>query len=247
MTPVVRSPELAQVDRESLMDRRAQTICAWSGLVVIVGFLLGGVVIGHFVPPFIHPNWGAQRVAASYAKHADRVRWGAMISMISLSFLLPWGVAVAARTRMIEGKAPVLAYLQIACVAVSTTIVVLMPMFWALAAFRAGHVSPETTRSFSDVGFFLIVWPYAPFSIWVASVGLAIVLDPNTARPIYPRWVGYFSFWNAPIYVPAGVMSFFKHGPFGWTGLFALYLPLAMFFSWMVILTVYTLQRLREG
>ena len=227
------------------MDRRVQTICLWAGVAAILGFLIGAVAIGRFVPPFIHPSDSAAEVAASYAEHADRVRFGAMITMIGLSFLFPWGVAVAARTRSIEGPVPSLTYVQLGSAAISTLIVVLMPMFWALAAFRAGEVSPETTRAFSDVGFFLIVWPYAPFSIWVASVGLAILLDPSRESPIYPRWVGYYSFWNALVYVPAGIMSFFQEGPFSWSGVFALYLPLTAFFTWMVIVSVYTLRGIR--
>jgi hypothetical protein len=226
------------------VDRRAQLIALGCGPVMVVGFLLGGLVIGHFVPPFVHPSDSAQKVARLYSQHADRIRWGAMISMISLALLAPWGMAIAAYTRRIEHR-PTLAYTQIACVAISVTIVEFMCMFWAIAAFRPGDMDPNTVRALSDIAYFLLIWPYFPFSIWVATIGLAVFLAPAD-DPLYPRWFGYFSFWNAISFLPAGFMPFFHHGPIAWTGLLALYVPLSMFFTWIILITILTTKSVRK-
>lgn len=77
------------------------------------------------------------------------------------------------------------------------------------------------------------------------SVGLAVLLDSGD-EPVFPRWVGYFSLWNAISYLPAGFMCFFHNGPMAWTGALALYIPLASFFTWMVIVTVYGFRNLRR-
>ena len=78
------------------------------------------------------------------------------------------------------------------------------------------------------------------------SVGLAVLLDPGK-DPVFPRWVGYFSLCNAISYLPAGFMSFFHHGPIAWNGVLALYVPLASFFTWMVIVTVYGFRNLHRA
>jgi hypothetical protein len=50
--------------------------------------------------------------------------------------------------------------------------------------------------------------------------------------------------WNAISYLPAGFMSFFHSGPIAWTGALALYIPLASFFTWMVMVSVFAFRNL---
>jgi len=235
--------EMTSVEREQHVERLAQRVCLIAGPATLVVFAIGAIPIGHFVPPFVSPSDSAEHVAALYAQHADRIRWGAMISMIGLSMLAPWGIAVAVQTRRIGGRSRTLAYTQISCAAISTTIIVFMCMFWAIPAFRPGETPPDIVRALNDIAFFLIVWPYFPFTIWVLSVGLSILLDPGP-DPVFPRWVGYFSLWNAISYLPAGFMSFFHSGPIAWTGALALYIPLASFFTWMVMVSVFAFRNL---
>jgi len=230
---------------ESRVEDIAQRLCLLAGPLTLIGFAVGAIPIGHFVPPFIAPGDTAAQVAAMYVAHATRIRWGAMIAMISLSMLAPWGIAVAVQTRRFGGRSHTLCYVQIACAAISTTIIVFMCMFWAIPAFRPGDVPPDVVRALNDIAYFLIVWPYFPFTIWVLSVGLAVLLDPGK-DPVFPRWVGYFSMWNAISYLPAGFMTFFHHGPIAWNGVLALYIPLASFFTWMVIVTFYGFRNLRR-
>lgn len=231
---------------ERRVEDIAQRLCLLAGPLTLIGFAVGAIPIGHFVPPFIAPGDTAAQVAAQYAVHATRIRWGAMIAMISLSMLAPWGIAVAVQTRRLGGRSQTLCYVQIACAAISTTIIVFMCMFWAIPAFRPGDVPPDIIRALNDIAYFLIVWPYFPFTIWVLAVGLAVLLDPSK-DPVFPRWVGYFSLWNAISYLPAGFMCFFHNGPIAWTGALALYIPLASFFTWMVIVTVYGFRNLRRA
>lgn len=234
---------LTSADRENPVERIAQRLCLIAGPLTLIGFAIGAIPIGHFVPPFVTPDDSAAQVAALYIEHATRIKWGAMIAMISLSMLTPWGVAVALQTRRLGGRSQTLMYVQIACAAISTTIIVFMCMFWAIAAFRPADMPPDILRALNDIAYFLIVWPYFPFSIWLLAVGLAVLLDPGK-DPVFPRWVGYFSLWNAISYLPAGFMSFFHSGPVAWTGVLALYIPLGSFFTWMVIVTVYGFRNL---
>jgi hypothetical protein len=42
----------------------------------------------------------------------------------------------------------------------------------------------------------------------------------------------------AILVIPAGVVPFFKSGPFAWNGAFAFFLPLAVFATWIAVMTI---------
>lgn len=225
-------------------NRRAQLVCIWMGPLCALLFLIGAVILGRFIPPWVHPSDGPQEVARIFSQHADRIRLGALITIISMSLVGPWGVAVAAQIRRTEGGFPVLTYVQLMCAAVGTTIVVLMSMFWAVATFRT--YDPQIVQFCNDVAYFLFLFTWTPFTVWAGAVALAIFLDPNE-EPVFPRWVAYLSLWTAVLFVPAGLMAFFKHGAFSWAGLMALYVPVGVFFIWLAALTTYTIRNIRAG
>jgi hypothetical protein len=228
------------------VNRKAQLICAWCGPLCALLFALGAVFLGRFIPPLVAPGDSAHEVARKFAEHTDQIRIGALVTIISMSLVGPWGVSIAAQIRRTEGGFPILTYVQIICVAVGTTVVVLMSMFWACAAFRPGVYSDETVMVLNDIAYFLFLFTWAPFSIWALAVALAIFLDPNE-RPVYPRYVAYTSLWVAVLFVPAGLMAFFKTGPFAWNGLMALYIPVGIFFVWLAVLTTETLKNINRG
>src|SRR5439155_158418 len=134
-----------------------------------------------------------------------------------MSLIAPFGIAIAVQFRRTEGRFPIWTYVQIASSAIATTIVVFMSMFWAIAAFRPETYSPETVQVLNDIAYFIFLFTWTPFSIWVIAIALAIFQD-ETARPAYPRWVAYLNLWVAVLFVPAGLMAFFKHGAFSWAG-----------------------------
>jgi hypothetical protein len=228
------------------MNRRAQLICAWCGPVVGVTFLIGAVLLARFIPPYVRPHYSAVRTAALFAEHASRIRLGAFISCISMSLVAPWGVSIAAQIRRTEGDFPVLTYTGLACVAVGTTIVVAMCVCWGVAAFRPGDVSPQITQLANDLAYFFFLFTWPPFTVWALSVALAIFLDQNDV-PVFPRWLAYLSLWTALLFVPAGLMIFFKHGAFSWAGLMTLYVPVGIFFVWLAGLTYCVIRNINAG
>ena len=234
-----------------MMNRRAQLIMCWMGPLCALLFAIGAVILGGFIPPRWNPSDSALKVAQTYAEHTDQIRFGALITIISMSLVAPWGVTIAVQTRRTEEGFPILSYVQLACVAIGTTIVILMSMFWAAAAYRPfdlpGGYAPETVRQLNDVAYFLFLFTWAPFTIWAGTVALAIFLDPDQERPVYPRWVAYLNLWVALLFVPAGLMAFFKTGAFAYDGLIALYVPVGIFFVWLAVMTTYTIKNINEG
>jgi hypothetical protein len=228
------------------MNRRAQLICAWTGPLLTVLFAIGAVLTGRFIPPLIVPSDTAEMVAAKVAEHGVQIRIGALITIISMSLVAPWGVSIAAQTRRLEGKFPILTYVQLMCVSIGTVVVVLMSMFWAVASFRPDTYSPETMQFANDVAYFLFLFTWPPFSVWVLAVALAILLD-KTGQPVYPRWVAYLCLWVCVLFMPAGMMAFFKTGIMAWNGLLALYIPVGIFFVWLAVMTWYTIKNINAG
>ena len=159
----------------------------WCGPIFTALFVLGFILIAHFIP-VPSPSRSSAEVAALFRDHKNAIRLGMLVAMISFGFIAGWGAAVAARTRQIEGATPVLAYTQIVCAAVGETIVVLMCVVWEVAAFRPEELAPEVTRMLDDVGWFLMVFDWPPFSVWCAALGLAVLHDNGEFARLEARW-----------------------------------------------------------
>jgi hypothetical protein len=70
-----------------------------------------------------------------------------------------------------------------------------------------------------------------PIIIQWCCIGLAILGDKSST--IYPRWVGFLSFWLADGDIPAQMISFVNFGPFAYRGLFGFRFPTMMFVLWV--------------
>ncbi|MHB8693727.1 MAG: hypothetical protein ACYDHH_21020 [Solirubrobacteraceae bacterium] len=218
------------------MNRKAQLWCAWSivPFTVLLGF--GYVVLAGFIPP-PHPAESAQQIKALYLGNLTGIRVGMCLFALGMVFLPAWGAALAIQSRRIESGVPIFTYVQVGCLVIATTLGELIALVFAVAAFRPDVVSPEITRVLNDVGWFLFIWPWPPVGMWYVAVGIVILRD-SAATPVFPRWSAYMSFWIALLSVPSCLIVFFKHGVFGFSGLFALYIPLTVLFGWFVVMTV---------
>ncbi|HKT02366.1 MAG TPA: hypothetical protein VJT31_22785 [Rugosimonospora sp.] len=228
------------------MNRTGQLLCAWLGPTMIVLFLIGSVWLAEYFPPAIHPSYSAQRVADFYAAHATRIRIGLVFTCCAYGVMGTWGVAMAVQTRRKEGIFPVLTYVQLTGMATGTAQIVVMAGIWAGAAFRPGQVSPEITQTLNDVGWMLLLGTWIPFTIWNAALGLAILLD-RTDTPVFPRWSGYLSIWAGIVYIAGSGAWFFKHGPFSWIGLIALWVVFIVFGIWVMTFTILSMRNVRRG
>lgn len=228
------------------MNRRAQLICLWCGPILIVLFAIGWVALGRFFPPWVSASDSPEETARIFWDHADRIRIGLIFTILSMGMLAPWGAALAAQTRHREGRFPVLAYAQVACIGSATAMILSACVFWGVAAFRPHAVSPEIVQLCHDVGWFFFLYTWPAFSLWSAAVGLTILLD-DIPDAVYPRWAGYLSLWAALAIAPGGMITFFHSGPFSWNGAIALYVPVVAFFVWVVAMTLLTFRNIKKG
>jgi hypothetical protein len=225
-------------------DRAPQLLCAWFGPAATVLAFLGLVVVAGFIPAQ-HPSASAGTIMRFYEHNTTGIRIGMMLAMIGFTFFIPFGIAIAVQTRRIENRRPVMTYIQIACVAIGSLEGVMTAFIFATAAFRPGHMSAQITRTLNDLGWFAFLFDVPPFMIWIGAIGYVILRDQR-ATPVFPRWVGYFNLWVALLIFPADLMAFFKHGPFGYNGIFALYLPAGLFFAWILTMTPFLIKAIKR-
>src|SRR5690606_5079893 len=139
-----------------------QLIFAWCGPIFAVLFAVGFVLLAGFIPA-LPPSATAEATAEVFRERGTGIKIGLIMVQVALGLWLPFGVVLAERTRMIEGsRARVLTYLQLLACAASTTQLVLMTVFWGVAAFRTGETSPWATQLLNDIGWFFFLFCFVP-------------------------------------------------------------------------------------
>lgn len=218
-----------------VVSRKAQLLCAWTGPVFVLAFLIGFVPIGHMLPA-PHPDWPAQQVTDWYLNNLTGVRVGMVICILAIALIGPYGAVIAARTRKTELGLPIWTYVQLGCLGCGIMDATLTPLIFSWAAYRPGEVAPDVTMSINDFGWFAFLFTFPPFTVWCLAIAGAILTN-HSGRPFLPRWVAYMNIWAGLLYFPAALLLFFKRGAFAYNGLLALYVPLAAFLIWIVLMT----------
>lgn len=218
----------------------AQRICAWSGIAFVVVFLIGFIPLAHFLPPPA-PSDSAQEIADMYRRDKTEIRLGCFLMIVSFAFWLSWGASIAVWTKRMEHGYSALTYGILIGFGCGTAVLVLIPVPWVIAAYRPGDIDVDITQTINDIGWFLFLFTWPPFSVVCVLLALAIFAD-TSARPIFPRWTAYLNLWCALLLVPAGMIAFFKTGPFAYNGAIAYYIPLFAFLIWMVAMTAVVLR-----
>ena len=67
-------------------------------------------------------------------------------------------------------------------------------------------------------------YPEATLEVIVIAIA---VLSSNARESFYPRWYGYFLIFIAMVSLSAGLMIFFKSGPFAYNGLITFWVTYA--------------------
>jgi len=221
------------------LNTTALRLCAWSGPALVLLFFVGLVPLAGFIPPPA-PSDSAQLIASWYQEHTTTIRIGVLVMVTGTAFNATFGSAIAVWTRRGEAM-PVLTYVQLICLSFVVVDAFFTGMVWGVAAFRPDEVAADTTRMLNDLGWFLFLFTWPPFTVWLLAIGLGVIWDKSD-HPAFPRWVAYYNFWVALLIVPAGLMIFFKRGPFGFNGLITFWMPTFVFFTWICVMTYMVLR-----
>jgi len=220
------------------MNSTAMRVFLWAGAVLVFNLILSQHIIIGFVPP-PSPNLSAAQVAEIFRSHKDRIELGCIIQCMTWSFYGIWATPIVMMIRQTEGSWPLFTFASLINLGCCSVFFILVPMTWAVIAFRADQLDPMIIQVMNDWVWFDWLYTWPPYSVWMFIIAAAILLD-RSERRLYPRWVGYFNLWCGLLIIPACTIGLFKNGPFAYDGFISFWEAAIVYFGWMVGMTIMT-------
>lgn len=218
---------------------------AWSGMALVVSLVITqGFLMGFIPPP--SPALSAEELAQIFIERKTGIRIGTLIQCICYSFWGTWAISIIVCLRRMERGIPVLTYASIANAGGAWVFFLLMPITWAMIAFRPEAMDPKFIQIMNDYVWFIFILSWPPFAFFMIFIAVAIFRDHNVPT-IYPRWVAFFNLWCAVLISPAALIEFVKTGPFAYDGLISFWFIYIVFFGWIMVMSVVTLRALSRA
>jgi hypothetical protein len=214
-------------------------LCAWSGIVATVIWVIGFFFISGFIPA-PSPSYNAGQIAEIFRGSPDQIRLGLVITCFGACLVVPWAVAITTCMKRMEGRYHPLAdcNLVLGCLLL---IEFCFPIFaWLAATFRPER-SDEMIQLLNDLGW--IPFMGMVFSVIPQAVAIAMVIFKDKREvPIFPRWVAYLNIWFLLTMLPGSILSFFHSGPFAWNGVLTFWVAMVGYISWTLVMSVGTIK-----
>jgi len=206
---------------------------AWCGVLYCVGLLLGWFVVGGFYP--LHePSAGAEEIARFFRGDVVGIRIGMVIVMWSSALFLPFTATMADYIAKFEGRSGPLTRITTMAGYANAMLTFYPPLLWIANTFRSRERSADMIYMLNDVAWLQFIGGLALIMPMFVTVAVAAFND-KSAKPVFPRWSGFVSVLVFLLFLPDQLLFFFKTGPFAWNGLFAFWVPLAVFCGWFVM------------
>ncbi|MGW8375463.1 hypothetical protein [Streptomyces sp. ODS28] len=220
---------------EQRFSPKAHRLYLWMGLGLIIPYVIGFFPMAEFLPP-PSPGWSAMRLSAWIVEHRLGVQLACVVMIFGATLCAPWGAALAVWTRKTESRFPLLHGTQLISLGCGVCIIVLVNIFWAAAAYRAGQTSAQVTQALWDMGWFLFIFAVPPFIAWLVSLALGILWNPPDHQ-LFPRWSAYMTLalclnWGTDV-----VIVFFKGGQWTYSGFTGMWLIFGTFSLWVHVMT----------
>jgi len=214
---------------------QVQRVMIATGPIMLVMWLTGFIFFAGFIP-VPDPRDSAEQVVRHFSEHSNAIRVGLWLTLFGSGLLVPYAAAISSQLRRIEGMRSPLSQCQFGC-AVALSIEFIVPvMVWMTAAYRPQETDPGLIRTLHDMAWLMFVVVVCSVIPQLLCIGYAIFID-DREEPVFPRWAAYLNLWVALLLVPAGLVAFFKSGPFAWNGVFGFYVPLSAFCIWLFAMT----------
>jgi hypothetical protein len=218
-----------------------QRICAISGVICPLLFF-GAFIAAGFIPP-LAPSASAAEIAAHYQSHANGIRLGAGVMLLSGMFYAAYTALISAQMQRIPGVHQTVINAQLAAGAFACLTFLVPAMFFASSVYRPDR-SPDLTLLMNDMSWIFLVMPWPPFMVQNFAFAFAILSDRRSV-PAFPRWLGYLNIWAPLIFTPAIMLPFFTSGPFAWNGIFVFWIPATVFVIQFIANTIMLLKAIK--
>jgi hypothetical protein len=216
------------------INARRQLVCLWCGPIAVVLFGVGFWMLARLLPP-PSPADSADAVVDLYRHNTTGLRLGVVVMQVAGALLGPWVAAITTQLKRIEGRDSPLTYTNLGLGMLTLIVFVVPPMGWQAAAFRLER-QPELIQALHDLGWLAFIGIFSFPSVQCLALAFCILVDPT--QRVLPRWFAYFNLWVAIGFAGAATIYFVKSGPLAWNGVVPWWIPIAVFFSWMIVNTV---------
>lgn len=222
---------------------RGQWICLWMTPVVGAVLLVAFLAFPGFFPP-MSPQMSADQVADFYAHNTTMIRFSMITYNLFGIMLIPLFALIVVQMKRMATPNQVLAYCYLTAAVSGATLFALADIFWLVAAFRPER-NPQLIQLLNDLAWITFIAPVGMLVVQNLCLGLAVYLDAH-ARPVFPRWVGAFSFLTAAAMTPAVGAAIFRTGPLAWNGVVSFWLRIGAFTLDVVVMFFVLLAALRQ-
>jgi hypothetical protein len=211
----------------------AQTVSLWLA-VIFGGFLLVAFCLfPGFFPP-MSPDMSAEKVARFYARNITMIRTSMIIFNLCAIMLLPFFMVIVYQMKRMATPTQVLAYCYLSAAATGATLFAIADLFWLIAAFRPDR-NPQLIMLLNDLAWITFTAPVGMIIAQNLCLGLAVLLD-DQPRPVFPRWVAYFSFAIALVIAPSVCSAIVLTGPLAWNGVVSFWLRIIAYAVFLVVM-----------
>jgi hypothetical protein len=207
---------------------------AYSGLLIVILFAIGLVPAAHFLQPPA-PTLSSAEIAAFYQENHYGILIGSVLIIFAGTFYALFSVAISEQMKRIEGIA-LLTNTQLIMGALTALFMIVGSIIFSVAGFRPER-APELILLLNDLAWISLIIPAAPTVIQFIVIGTAIFMD-KTTKPIFPRWMGYFTYFVSIFFFFGSFTAFFKTGPLAWNGLLAYHLMDFFLSIWLVLMSL---------
>ncbi|MCV7412574.1 hypothetical protein AWC05_18310 [Mycobacterium florentinum] len=217
-------------------------VCAYTGFAFAFFWPFAATVVSgyqYILPPSAADP--APKVVAEYLANTTGIRIATVIFIFSSILYTTWSMSIVQMVRRRERQWPILFNIMVVAVACEVVVVMFIGFFFGAASWRPGETSADVTQALNDLGWLGVLFTGAPFALFQICLAVTILLD-KSARPTYPRWSAYFNLFSAFFMCEASLLLFFKTGPFSQNGVLVFYVPMIVFFVWIVMFSVLTLR-----
>lgn len=223
-------------------DPKVIKFCAWTGFAFAFFWPFAALVVAHgqyILPPSAADS--AAKVVADYEANLTGIRMATVIFIFSSILYTTWSMAITQMVRPRERQWPILFNIMVVSVACEVVVVMFIGFFFGAAAWRPGETSPEVTQALNDLGWLGVLFTGAPFALFQLALAATTFLD-KSGRPPFPRWSAYLNVFTSVFMVEACLLLFFKTGPLSQNGVLVFYVPMIVFFAWIMVFSVLTLK-----
>lgn len=212
--------------------------CAGLGPVFLIAFICFWGLLGYNIPP-IPADFTAEQMAEHFRTHANQVRAGMGGAMLFGVLYMPWTLAITKVMEKIEADGNhMMSTLQMWGGGITVVPLVTSCVFWLTAAYRPDTLSPVTLQMLYDQGWLLIDMFYAITTIAMVALGVCGLSDTR-ARPLFPRWMCWYTIWAGLSFIFEWLMPFFKTGLFARQGWLNFWVEFLVWFAYIVLTTYF--------